>query len=319
MGDEMLKDALHSTLEDFYRTTIFKQYERNNYKSCIAAFETYCVNTYPDYSLKELFESAVCLNDIVQAGKLYFETSKRVKSIEAINRFLSAMDFLYKNHINKMKIYCACMEDGCRHTEIIRRIIEALDKEIKKGIYLPITEYQEKLINALADNLSDKKFYPYGQKIIYNLMVTYGLKTNVILEMPVDAVDINEKMLLIKNNGYDAIQLYISDELTSMFERYMEMQIYKERKYMFTNIKGKQLKAYAVFDSLQNKINKAGMTNVSSTPIALRGIEKMLNRGLLISEIVRVTGFSVDKIADVAEYMTIDSDISDSINRKIKT
>ena len=314
---EMLQEALHTTLEDFYKTSLFRKYERYNYKPCLAAFEAYCTKTYPEYSLKELFENAICMDDIIQSGKLYFTTSEKASSKEAIDRFLSAMDFFYKHDLKKMGIQCNCMEDGCRHNEISERIELALGEKLKKKTYHPITAEEEERVNTLADSLDDTKFYTYGQKIIYRLLLRYGFKPGYVIEMKKADIDLENNTLRVQNGRYEAIYLCVSEELTFMFKKYMDMQPYKESKYLFTTSKGKKLKKNAVFISLQDKIVAAGMHNISSIPIALRGVEKLLGEGLLVSEIVRLTGFSVNTIANVADYMLRDVDVSKSINEKI--
>lgn len=49
----------------------------------------------------------------------------------------------------------------------------------------------------------------------------------------------------------------------------------------------------------------------------LTGVQKLLEKGMTIAEIKMITGFRIQKIDDVAEYMLMAQDIEKVINEKL--
>ena len=77
---------------------------------------------------------------------------------------------------------------------------------------------------------------------------------------------------------------------------------------------GKQLETNDIFDTLQDKIRISEIGKVSAINISLKGVENMINRGLFVSEIQRITGFSAKKIIEVYERMHAEKDINKIID-----
>lgn len=147
----------------------------------------------------------------------------------------------------------------------------------------------------MVEQLKPNKFYPYGQKLIFELLIKYGFKTQIILGISKDAYNPVDRTLVITNKVYGNIILELPDEFVNMFNRYNELQIYKDREYMFTYTDGKQLETNDIFDTLQDKIRISEIGKVSAINISLKGVENMINRGLFVSEIQRITGFSAKR------------------------
>lgn len=58
--------------------------------------------------------------------------------------------------------------------------------------------------------------------------------------------------------------------------------------------------------------------NISNTTLALKGISKLIQKGLTISEIKCLTGFETKKIEDVSNYLMAQYDKETVINEKLK-
>lgn len=67
----------------------------------INSFLDYC-EMYSSYVLKELFNNIITLHEAKQACKKYFLASKKMKSLEVINRFLSAIDLFHVEYCVRM-------------------------------------------------------------------------------------------------------------------------------------------------------------------------------------------------------------------------
>lgn len=87
-----MNESLKQELDNYYRSI---KETRPNYRACYNSFLDYC-DRYPSSSLKELFEKHISIGAVQHACKTYVETSKKASSIEAVQRFLTAIDQFYK-------------------------------------------------------------------------------------------------------------------------------------------------------------------------------------------------------------------------------
>lgn len=308
-----MNDSLKSAFDDYNN---LKSRKRRNYKACYDSFLDYC-DIFSNYSLKELFNNMITLHEVEQACKKYFLSSKKTKSLEAINRFLSAIDLFYSEYLIPHGIKCEPLENGCRNKQVIKRICDGINQDIKQKIYLPLSDDEVEITKKLVYELDENKFYTFGQKIIFELFLNYGFKAQVIFDMPKDALDLENHILLIGNGNESTIKLELDDNLVEAFEKYCALQKYPDRKYLFTNTKGKKLASSSVLDSVKQKAIKEKIEGINSTTIALKGVEKLISKGFTISEIRRFTGFEVQKVIDVSEYMLLGKDIDEIVNSKL--
>ena len=51
--------------------------------------------------------------------------------------------------------------------------------------------------------------------------------------------------------------------------------------------------------------------------VGFTGVQKLLEKGMTVAEIKMLTGFGINKIEDVAEYMLVNLDIEKVINEKL--
>lgn len=309
-----MNDSLKSAFDEYNN---LKRDKRKNYKACYDSFLDYC-DTFSNYGLKELFNNVITLHEIEQACKKYFLSSKKTKSLEAINRFLSAIDLFYSEYLIPRGIKCEALENGCRNKQVIKWICDGINQDIKQKIYLPLSDEEVKVTRKLVCELDENKFYPFGQKIIFELFLNYGFKAQVIFDMPKEALDLENHILLIGNGNESSIKLELDDGFVKAFEKYCDLQKYPDRKYLFTNTKGKKLTSSSVLDSVKQKAIKEKIDGINSTTIALKGIESLISKGFTISEIRRFTGFEVQKVIDVSEYMLLGKDIDEIVNSKLE-
>ncbi len=309
-----MNNSLKSALDEYNN---LKRDKRKNYKSCYNSFLDYC-DVFSDYGLKELFNNVITLHEIEQACKKYFLSSKKTKTLEAINRFLSAIDLFYSEYLIPRGIRCEALENGCRNKQVIKWICDGINQDLKQKIYLPLNDEEVEITKKLINELNDIKFYQLGQKIIFDLFLNYGFKAQVIFFMPREALDLENNILTICNDDECPIKLELNDELVELFEKYCSIQKYPDRQYLFTNTKGKRLNSGSVLDSLKQKVLKEEVSGINSTTIALKGVEGLINVGLTISEIRKLTGFEAQKIIDVSEYLLAGKDIDEVINNKLK-
>ena len=121
--------VLKKALDDYYKMI---KGERANYQACYKSFLEYCNQELEFYSLADLAENLTKI-DVEQACKYYFETSKRATSIEAIQRFLTAID-QFISHTKKREFEWRYLKEGCRNKQIVHDICLSLNNELSQKI-----------------------------------------------------------------------------------------------------------------------------------------------------------------------------------------
>ena len=312
-----MNQDLHDTIIMFYNSADYQKINRRNYESCYRAFEDYCNKIYGNCSVKKLFEDNIIITSITNSCVEYYNSSKRARSLAAVERYLIAIDNFYQ-WLRGMGVKCEKLEDRCNKKYLKEQICNRIGIPIEHEEYMPISDETVEKIEKMVEQLKPNKFYPYGQKLIFELLIKYGFKTQIILGISKDAYNPVDRTLVITNKVYGNIILELPDKFVNMFNRYNELQIYKDREYMFTYTDGKQLETNDIFDTLQDKIRASEIGKVSAINISLKGVENMINRGLFVSEIQRITGFSAKKIIEVYERMHVEKDINKIINEKLR-
>lgn len=145
----------------------------------------------------------------------------------------------------------------------------------------------------------------------------YGFKPCVIVNMLYEDYDRERQRLVINSDTYGKVNLKINDRIVDMFERYIELQEYKSRKYMFTYPNGKQLKTNNIMETLAEKLRNENLKEASACRISLKGVEKLIKTGAFVNEIQIISGYTQNKISRVYDYMNRNSDISEAINMKL--
>lgn len=307
-----MNDDLKIAFDEYFETI---KKTRPNYKACYNSFLEYC-NKHPNNGLKRLFAD-ITMFEIEQACKKYFLSSKRAKSLEAIQRFLSAMDMFYAEYLVPHKIECETLKEGCRNQEVIKRICQSLNQELNQKIFLPLEDDEIKKAEKLINKLNTDNFFQLGQKIIFLLLLKYGFKVQMVINLKVDAYNVQNHILRINNAEDAGIMLRIPDDLAEDLEKYLEMHPFPKREYLFTITNGKKLNSGSILQTVKDWAIRCNIENFTPTSLALRGIANMISRNLSFCEISKLTGFELQKIADVAEYLLEDKDVSQIINDKL--
>lgn len=309
-----MNQTLKQALDDYYKT--IKEI-RPNYRTCYNSFLEYCNKYYPQYTLSELFERHLKILDMKQACKLYIETSKKAKSIEAVQRFLAAMDYFYK-YLRENGIRCESLETGCRRKEIVHDICINLNNELEQKIYLPFDgEQAMKIVDEQIALLRNRNFYQLGQSIIYRLLVTYGFKEKVVINFRVHDFDSKKGKLLVNYNGENSIYVNLPKDIYQDLAEYCTLNKYENRAYLFTKSNGTPLTPDSMLGTLKSRLKKKNITNFTPTTVALYGVANLINKGFTLGEIKLLTGFETQKIEDVSQYLLTDEDVDKVMNDKM--
>lgn len=138
----------------------------NNYKknmdanrkgdaACYDSFFKYCEEEgLSKYPLKKLFVEYISMHSIVEVCRTYVEESKKTKTMQAINRYLIAMDKFYVNYIKKQGIICDELEAGCHRKEVINDVANSMNEKLgSRRITVPMKpdeiEAMEEVIKTL--------------------------------------------------------------------------------------------------------------------------------------------------------------------------
>ncbi len=120
-----MNETLKQALGDYYKTI---KNGRANYQACYNSFLEYCDN-YIDVPFSEM-SKALTKIEVEYACKYYFEKSKKATTIEAIQRYLTAIDQFYR-YIKGRGITWEHLEGGCRNKQIVHDICVSLNDELK--------------------------------------------------------------------------------------------------------------------------------------------------------------------------------------------
>lgn len=308
-----MNQNLKQVLEDYYKT--IKEI-RPNYRTCYNSFLEYC-DLYSKYSLNEMFENHITMVDIEQACKHYIETSKKATSIEAVQRFLTAIDYFYR-YLREKGVRCEWLEGGCRRKETVHNICISLNNELEQKIYLPFDgEYELEIANEQIKLLNNQNFYQFGQAIIYRLLTTYGFKEKVVINFRLADFNSNEGTLLVNCNGENGIYINLYEDIYQDLLKYCAIHEYPGRVYLFTKSNGSSLTPDSIFGTLKMRMKKINISNFTPTTVGLFGVENLIEKGLTLGEIKLLTGFETQKIEDVSQYLLTDENVEKVINEKV--
>lgn len=289
---------------------------RPSYIACYNSFLAYC-SKFSNCGIKRLFKD-LSRFDIEQACKEYFISSEKAEGEEAIRRFLSAIDMFYSEYLLPREIFCEALEKKCRNQEVIQRICKSLNQDLHTKIYLPLAGKDLDESIQLINELNTSRYYQLGQKIIFNLLRTYGFKEQIILNMKREAFDAEKRTLTIYTERMVSIVLNLPDYLYQDLKLYMELNPFLSRKYMFTITTGEPLNATSILHTAKYKAKKRNINNFTPTSIALSGIVELIKNNFSVSEINKLMGFELQKIVDVADSLLEDKDINLVINEKLE-
>lgn len=295
-----------------------KKAGRSEYNACYDSLLFYLDSRSENYSKKTVQEilDSLSMVEIEHAGKNYFESSKKTKTEQAIHRFLLAMDYFNKYCLKKRGIECKALTGGCHNKNTFYNIVNMINGISESKIYLPLNESEIVLVNKCVEKLDCKDFYSLEQKIICQLLMTYGFKSHRIIDFLKDDFCYEEKTLTISSELGDIVlklENYICEELLLL----NEIHKFQDRLFLFTNRVGKKLTPGSIIGSaLKDNIKREGVTSFNPTTTGLYGVVKILNKNLSIGEIVALTGFDATKIEDISNYVLTEKDISEVINSK---
>lgn len=312
-GAQKMHQDLKHELDIYYEAI---KEERPNYRSCYNSFLEYC-SKFSDYSLRNLLEETITISDIEMACIHYFENSKKANSLEAIQRFLTAMDQFFKYLKNK-KIINSRLEDGCRRKDVVHRICIGLNEELKQKIYLPFDGKEElKVAKEQLKLLNKNNFYQFGQSVIYRLLTTYGFKEKIIVNFKLSDFDRKRGTLLLNCEEESGISIHLREDIFNDLERYCSLHKEQSRIHLFTKSNGAPLTPDSILGTLKPRMKKMGMSNFTPTTVALQGVAALVEKGLTVGEIKILTGFETQKIEDVSKYLLTDVDVEAVINAKL--
>lgn len=309
-----MSTALKKELDDYYKAI---KEERANYHACYKSFLEYCNQELKLYSLADLAQNLTKI-DIEQACKYYFETSKRATSIEAIQRFLTAIDQFF-SYAKGREIKWRYLKEGCRNKQIVHDVCLSLNNELSQKIYLPFDEEKEvKIAKEQIELLNKNNFYQFGQSVMYRLLITYGFKEKIIINIRTEDFNEKEGQLLVGCDEEQRIYVKLEADIWDDLVKYCGMHKYPYRTYLFTKSNGEQLTPDSIFYTLKEKMKKLDIHNFTPTTVALQGVANLIEKGLTLQEIKILTGFETQKIEDVSKYLLTDEEIEKEINEKLQ-
>lgn len=271
--------------------------------ACYDSFFKYCEEEgLSKYPLKKLFVEYISMHTIVEACRKYVEESKKTKTVQAINRYLIAMDKFYVNYIKKQGIICDELEAGCHRKEVINDVVNSMNEKLgSRKIAVPMKPDEIEAMEEVIKTLNCESHYQYGQIVRYRLMLEYGFKSEVLLDLRLEQFDEETLSLNLEYDEDTHFKVFLGEELGNMVKRYCEMNCKKDRKLLFTNANGTKIVSSRIMDELRKRAKESfNIAGFSPMAAGLTGVQKLLEKGMTIAEIKMLTGFGIKKIDDVA-------------------
>lgn len=163
-------------------------------------------------------------------------------------------------------IECSALEGGCRNNEMIEAIEKCLNTKLKQEIYCPIDDKIEIEIIKICNNLKKSDFYKFGQKILCNLLLKYGFKLNLLVNLKKADVNDIDGIITIRNKD-SVINLSVDKSMVSDIRQYNMVHRYPNREYFFLNTKGKKITSSSALATIQEKLEE--VNNINTTTLAL--------------------------------------------------
>ena len=107
----------------------------------------------------------------------------------------------------------------------------------------------------------------------------------------------------------------VDKSMVSDIRQYNMVHRYPNREYFFLNTKGKKITSSSALATIQEKLEE--VNNINTTTLALKGVSKLIQKGLTLSEIKYLTGFETKKIEDVSRWLMNQEDVESVINNKL--
>ena len=126
---------------------------------------------------------------------------------------------------------------------MIEDIEKCLNTKLKQEIYCPIDDKIEIEIIKICNNLRKSDFYKFGQKILCNLLLKYGFKLNLLVNLKKDDVNDIDGIITIRNKD-NVINLSVDKSMASDIRQYNMVHRYPNREYFFLNTKLQMFKVY---------------------------------------------------------------------------
>ena len=201
-----------------------------------------------------------------------------------------------------------------RQVQMIEDIEKCLNTKLKQEIYCPIDDKIEIEIIKICNNLKKSDFYKFGQKILCNILLKYGFKLNLLVNLKKADVNDIDGIITIRNKD-SVINLSVDKSMVSDIRQYNMVHRYPNREYFFLNTKGKKITSSSALATIQEKLEE--VNNINTTTLALKGVSKLIQKGLTLSEIKYLTGFETKKIEDVSRWLMNQEDVESVINNKL--
>lgn len=168
-----------------------------------------------------------------------------------------------------------------------------------RRITVPMKPNEIEAMEEVIKTLNCESHYQYGQIVRYRLMLEYGFKSEALLDLRLEQFDEETLSFNLEYAEDIHFKLFLDEEVGNMVKRYCGMNCKKDRKWLFTNSNGKKISSPYIMDELRKRA-KENFNIAGFSPMA-----------------TGLTGFGIQKIDDVAEYMLMAQDIEKVINEKL--
>lgn len=262
----------------------YSRYTTLNYSEDIMAFINYCRKNNIDYLMVDYSQAKKYLVNLYDVEKEKATTvSRKISSIRSFYKYLASNNICENSSFNLLKLP---------------------KKEKKIPRYF---EYNELLELFDVPNINT----PLGERnrLILELLYATGIRVSELVNIQLDDIDYNRKIIYILGKGNKERVVYFNDVALKYLKKYIndgrvKLNI-KNSNYLFLNNRGGQITTRGVQIVLDNIIKKTSLNkNISPHMLRHSFATHLLNEGCDLLSVQELLGHSSLSATSIYTHVT---------------
>ncbi|CQR54400.1 site-specific integrase [Paenibacillus riograndensis] len=286
---EQFENLLNNKLKSNYMPIL-----KNTFLPCLVSAHSEISN------IDELFMHEITRANIVQAGIQYVDTTKKVKSVAAVKKYLTAVAEFHKRVIIK-KYPNTPLNSINEFQGLFEEIVEKSQKNLMPKIsHDQIKDKEAKFILEYLSSLSKNSYKEQVICIVFELMLLYGFKIGTIASLKKDDFSQERRTLMISLPSlHSPIKLELPYKLSKQISD-LEANYMNESELLFLADDNKKLDSSYFFEFLKNLEKDTTKTlGTQCTHLTLSGLSKYAVTNMFIKGMNPITISNISGMKDV--------------------
>jgi integrase len=260
-------------------------------------FIPYLEKKYGGIDIKELFNSQFTKRDIIDSTVYYITNNANVKSISAIDDFLSALNSFFQREIlqNYVNQNIAILLPFNKFSDDINKHLISMGIVLKEKESNPSINFDEyAFIVEFLSKISYSSLISYQRPIILELFMLYGFSFDKLANLKRESYDRERNTIRVEfdNDTRNTVSLELPYKLKKQFSDFFTFRDLKSSitsEYLFINKTGNMITHRNAFDILKKIRNayeiemKIIYDEFQNNPFTATGLQKFALRNMLLS------------------------------------